>query len=92
MEHGLEILGLGVLGARAYKLQPRWPNAAAQEASMDRSTCTCGAPILRALEDLGCIECGQPCCPVCAYILESVAYCASCATQFLDMTEYAAKR
>lgn len=51
---------------------------------MDRSTCGCGAPILRALEDLGCIECGHPCCPVCAYTLESVAYCAPCATQILE--------
>jgi hypothetical protein len=51
---------------------------------MDRATCDCGAPILRASEDLGCIECGRPCCPVCAYGLESVAYCASCAAQFLQ--------
>lgn len=51
---------------------------------MDRSTCDCGTPILRAVEDLGCIECGRPCCPVCAYTLESVAYCALCAAQFLE--------
>jgi hypothetical protein len=50
----------------------------------NRASCDCGAPILRASEDLGCIECGRPCCPVCAYALESVAYCASCAAQFLQ--------
>ena len=51
---------------------------------MGRSTCDCGTPILRAIEDLGCIECGRSCCPVCAYTLESVAYCAKCAGQFLE--------
>jgi len=51
---------------------------------MDRSTCDCGTPILRAVDDLGCIECGRPCCPVCACTLESVAYCAFCAAQFLE--------
>ena len=51
---------------------------------MDRSTCDCGTLIFRASDDLGCIECGRPCCPVCAYVLESVAYCASCATHLLE--------
>ena len=63
-----------------------------EEVSMSRSTCECGAPILRAVDDLGCIDCGQPCCPVCAYVLESVAYCAFCASQFLEVTEYRAER
>jgi hypothetical protein len=54
---------------------------------MNRSTCDCGAPILRAVEDLGCIECGRPGCPVCAYTLESVAYCAFRAAQFLEPAE-----
>ena len=53
---------------------------------MDRSTCDCGMPILRASEDLGCIECGRPCCPVCASILESVAYCQVCAANLLEGT------
>lgn len=52
---------------------------------MDRSTCDCGTPILRANDDLGCLECGEPCCPVCAYILESVVYCAFCAADLLDV-------
>jgi hypothetical protein len=52
---------------------------------MDRSTCDCGMPILRASDDLGCLECGEPCCPVCAYVLESVVYCAFCAVDLLDV-------
>ena len=59
---------------------------------MSRETCECGAPVLRAVEDLGCVDCGRPCCPVCAYTLESVAYCAFCAAEFLDTAEYAAER
>lgn len=54
---------------------------------MDRSTCDCGTPILRASDDLGCLECGQPCCPVCAYILESVVYCAFCAAALLEVAQ-----
>jgi len=51
---------------------------------MDRSTCDCGTPIIRASDDLGCLECGRPCCPVCAYILESAVHCASCAAALLE--------
>ena len=51
---------------------------------MDRSTCDCGTPIFRASDDLGCLECGRPCCPVCAYVLESAAHCASCAAALLE--------
>jgi len=72
-------------------LQPSrtWGSAATHRGSsigghMGRSTCDCGTPILRAVDDLGCIECGRPCCPVCAHTLESVAYCAFCAAQFLE--------
>ena len=28
---------------------------------------------------LGCMECGAPCCPACAVHLESVSYCQECA-------------
>jgi hypothetical protein len=62
------------------------------EANMNRKTCDCGAPILRAIEDLGCVECGKPCCPVCAYTLESVSYCSSCAARFLDPADYTSRR
>ena len=51
---------------------------------MSRKTCECGAPLLRAVEDLGCVGCGRACCPVCAYTLESVIYCAFCAAEFLE--------
>ena len=59
---------------------------------MNRSTCECGAPILRMTDDLGCVSCAQPCCPICAYVLESVAYCAFCAAGLMDRVEYAAER
>lgn len=63
-----------------------------REENMNRKTCECGAPVLRANEDLGCVDCGRRCCPVCAYTLESVAYCAFCATKILDLPVYATKR
>jgi hypothetical protein len=46
--------------------------------------CRCGAPVPYAFEQLGCIECGQPCCPACAFFLESVWYCARCAGALLE--------
>ena len=55
-----------------------------KETEMDRSTCECGMPILRASDELGCLQCGRPCCPVCAFILESAVYCAACATHLLE--------
>lgn len=66
--------------------------SATRRTHMSRKTCECGAPVLRAVEDLGCVDCGRPCCPVCAYTLESVAYCAFCAAAFLDVAQYATKR
>jgi hypothetical protein len=59
---------------------------------MDRSTCDCGTPILQASDDLGCLECGATCCPICAYILESVVYCAFCAIDLLDVVPDPARR
>lgn len=46
--------------------------------------CCCGAPVPYAFEQLGCVECGQDCCQVCAICLESVWYCARCAGRLLD--------
>jgi len=59
---------------------------------MNSKTCECGAAVRRAVEDLGCVACGRTCCPVCAYTLESVAYCAFCAAEFIDTAEHAAER
>ncbi len=48
------------------------------------SRCRCGNPIVHAFDELGCIECGQACCPACGVSLESVTYCARCARAFLE--------
>jgi hypothetical protein len=47
------------------------------------ATCGCSNDVDRALYDLGCIDCGTPCCPSCAVPLESVTYCRSCASSLL---------
>lgn len=43
------------------------------------SRCECGSPLKHARYAWGCVECGAACCPVCAWELESAAYCRSCA-------------
>ena len=50
-----------------------------------RVRCLCGAPVPYDFEQLGCIECGWPCCPVCGYVLESAWYCARCAGSLLEI-------
>jgi hypothetical protein len=47
--------------------------------------CLCGHPIHRPTDALGCIACGRACCPACAVPLESVAYCAGCASGLLEV-------
>jgi hypothetical protein len=47
--------------------------------------CSCGHLVQRPTEALGCIECGRTCCPACAVPLESVAYCALCASELLGI-------
>jgi hypothetical protein len=47
--------------------------------------CSCGHPLERLTDPLGCIECGRACCPACAVPLESVAYCARCASELLGV-------
>ena len=47
------------------------------------SQCSCGEPILRSSDALGCIECGGACCPGCAVVMESAWYCANCADALL---------
>jgi|GEM_PF-3298497 len=41
--------------------------------------CQCGFVITYPNENLGCLECGEPCCPACAFVSEGAAYCAACA-------------
>ncbi|HEV8440962.1 MAG TPA: hypothetical protein VGT40_22985 [Methylomirabilota bacterium] len=49
-----------------------------------QATCGCGNPIAYPYDELGCIECGQACCPACGVFLESVTYCARCARGLLE--------
>ena len=49
------------------------------------SWCDCGHAIAYPFDDLGCIECGRPCCRACGVSLESVTYCAGCAEALLEM-------
>jgi hypothetical protein len=46
--------------------------------------CDCGGRIDHAFHRLGCVECGQPCCPSCAIALESATYCRDCAGDLLE--------
>ncbi len=48
--------------------------------------CGCGTQVRYAFHELGCIECGAPCCPSCAVSLESVSYCRGCAGSLLGVT------
>jgi hypothetical protein len=47
--------------------------------------CRCGSEVRFAFEQLGCIACGAPCCPRCAYQLESTHYCGRCAENLLEL-------
>lgn len=47
--------------------------------------CRCGSSIRYSFYDLGRIECGEPCCPACAFPLESATYCLRCAESILDV-------
>lgn len=47
--------------------------------------CRCGTEFRFSFDQLGCIECGAPCCPVCSYQLESANYCSGCAEALLEL-------
>jgi hypothetical protein len=47
--------------------------------------CRCGFVISYPNENLGCIECGEPCCPACAFVSEGAVYCAACAGQIYGL-------
>lgn len=41
-------------------------------------TCQCGHAIVHGFDALGCLTCGQPCCPNCSYAPEAAVYCTAC--------------
>jgi len=47
--------------------------------------CLCGFVMTYSNENLGCIECGGPCCPACAFISEGAVYCSSCARELYGL-------
>ena len=47
--------------------------------------CRCGSELRFSFDQLGCIECGAPCCPTCSYQLESANYCSGCAEALLEL-------
>jgi hypothetical protein len=47
--------------------------------------CRCGTEFRFSFDQLGCIECGAPCCPTCSYQLESTNYCSRCAEALLEL-------
>jgi hypothetical protein len=46
--------------------------------------CGCGNEAVSPLQELCCRKCGAPCCPSCAFALDSATYCAECAESILD--------
>ena len=73
------LIGVGPTGA---------PSSRGQEPGEDRSMnarCACGNPITHSHGELGCIQCGQPCCHACGALLESVMYCDRCAGALLGV-------
>ena len=46
--------------------------------------CGCGSQATAPVQVLGCRKCGAPCCPSCAFALDSATYCAECAESILD--------
>ena len=47
--------------------------------------CGWGFVLAYPIENLGCIECGEPCCPACAFVSEGAVYCAACAGEIYDL-------
>jgi hypothetical protein len=47
--------------------------------------CVCGASVVHPHGQLGCIQCGQPCCDACGASIESVTYCDRCAGALLGV-------
>ncbi|MGH7364500.1 MAG: hypothetical protein ACREKA_12195, partial [Candidatus Methylomirabilales bacterium] len=52
-----------------------------------RGRCQCGGAIAFAHEDLGCLQCGEACCPRCAFRPEGHVFCPACASRVLARLE-----
>ena len=48
-----------------------------------RGRCECGGAIAFAHQDLGCLQCGEACCPCCAFRPEGHVFCPACASRVL---------
>ncbi|MBI3003051.1 MAG: hypothetical protein HYY54_05440 [candidate division NC10 bacterium] len=48
-----------------------------------RGRCQCGGAIAFAHEDLGCLQCGEACCPACAFRPEGHVFCPACTGRML---------
>lgn len=48
-----------------------------------RGRCQCGGAIAFAHEDLGCLQCGETCCPHCAFRPEGHVFCPACTGRIL---------
>ena len=48
-----------------------------------RGRCQCGGAIGFAHEDLGCLQCGEACCPACAFRPEGRVFCPACTGRVL---------
>ena len=46
--------------------------------------CDCGSEAASSLQGLSCRKCGAPCCPSCAFALDSATYCVKCTESILD--------
>ena len=51
---------------------------------MDK-VCCCGDEAVSPRQGLICRKCGAPCCPSCAFALDSATYCVECAESILDV-------
>jgi hypothetical protein len=47
--------------------------------------CQCGFIVTYPTDNLGCIECAEPCCPACAFVSEGATYCAACAREIYGL-------
>ncbi len=45
--------------------------------------CRCGTELPGRDAPWGCTDCGQDCCPACAFWLESTVYCPGCTDRLL---------
>jgi hypothetical protein len=49
-------------------------------------TCHCGHALDHGFDALGCLGCGQACCPKCSYAPEAAVYCATCTAAFFGLS------